>query len=305
MADEIVMPSLITEKLATFERLQQEFEASFRYIQDVQGQRRFPTFPIDAAVRYLHALWVCECKDRLLSIPKTIERYEGMRCLELLERWQAGEIAGVVEFLQRKLDSQPFSILTRQIEDLQRQGGDSASARGEAENAGAQRPQALAAEGALIERLKHGRLVLLNRAMNLMQALEPIFTLSPQQLLADMQAACAHYGHQPEQIARQVQEMRTDLYTFVGHPALVQKNMVMMNKLGIQGTADIADQPGRRSARVDAPTMPEQPYAQQVIKGYVEMTSLVHNNLSVHQFINPTAAIDVFPPGPQATSSGH
>lgn len=270
MADEIAMPALITEKLATFERLQQEFEASFRYIQDVQGQRRFSAFPIDAAVRYLHALWVCECKDRLLSVPKTIERYEGILCLELLERWQAGEIAGVVEFLQRKLDSQPFSILTRQIEDLQRQGGDSASA--------------------LIERLKHGRLVLLNRAMNLMQALEPIFTLSPQRLLADVQAACAHYGHQPEQIKRQVQEMQTNLYTFVAHPALVQKNMLVMNKLGIQITADTSDQPGRRSARVAEPSMPEQPYAQEVIKGYVEMTSLLHNNLSVHQFINPTAA---------------
>lgn len=290
MADEIAMPALITEKLATFERLQQEFEASFRYIQDVQGQRRFPIFPIDAVVRYLHALWVCECKDRLLSIPKTIERYEGMLCLELLQRWQAGELAGVVEFLQRKLDSQPFSVLTRQIEDLQRQRGEGSPA--------------LAAEGALIERLKHGRLVLLNRAMNLMQALEPIFTLPPQQLLADVQAACAHYGHQPEQLARQVQELQTNLYTFVAHPALVQRNMLVMNKLGIQITADTSDQPGRRSSRVGVPTIPEQPYAQEVIKGYVEMTSLLHNNLSVHQFINPPASIDVFPPGPQASSSG-
>lgn len=290
MADEITMPALITEKLATFERLQQEFEASFRYIEEVQGQRRFPTFPIDAAVRYLHALWVCDCKDRLLSVPKTIQRYEGRLCLELLQRWQAGELAGVVEFLQRKLDSQPFSVLTRQIEDLQRQSGEGSPA--------------LAAEGALIERLKHGRLILLNRAMNLMQALEPIFTLPPQQLLADVQAACAHHEHQPEQIARQVQELQTNLYTFVAHPALVQRNMLVMNKLGIQITAGASDQPGRRSERVDAPTMPEQPYAQEIIKGYVEMTSLLHNNLSVHQFINPPASIDVFPPGSQASSSG-
>ena len=290
MADEIAMPALITEKLATFERLQQEFEASFRYIEDVQGQRRFPTFPIDAAARYLHALWVCDCKDRLLSVPKTIQRYEGRLCLELLQRWQAGELAGVVEFLQRKLDSQPFSVLTRQIEDLQRQSGEGSPA--------------LAAEGALIERLRHGRLILLNRAMNLMQALEPIFTLPPQQLLADVQAACAHYEHRPEQIARQVQELQTSLYTFVAHPALVQRNMLVMNKLGIQITAGASDQPGRRSARVDAPTMPEQPYAQEIIKGYVEMTSLLHNNLSVHQFINPPASIDAYPPGSQASSSG-
>lgn len=281
MAEEIVLPSLIAQKLSAFDRLQPEFEASFHYIEDVQGQRRFPTFPVDAAVRYLHALWVCDCKDRLLSVPRTIARYEGKRCLELLEHWQAGEISGVVEFLQRKLDSQPFSVLTRQIEDLQRQGG----------------------ESALIERLKHGRLILLNRAMNLMQALEPIFTLPPQQLLADMQAACAHYGHQPEQIKQQVQELQTNLYTFVAHPALVQRNMLVMNKLGIQITADTSDQPGRRSSRVGVPTMPEQPYAEEVIKGYVEMTSLLHNNLSVHRFVNPPAALDVFPPGPQASSS--
>lgn len=266
MAEEIVLPSLIAQKLAAFELLQPEFEASFRYIEEVQGQRRFPTFPIDAAARYLHALWVCDCKDRLLSVPKTIARYEGERCLELLNHWQAGEITGMVEFLQRKLDSQPFSILTRQIEDLQRQGGEGASA--------------------LIERLKHGRLILLNRAMNLMQALEPIFTLPPQQLLADVQAACAHYGHQPEQIKHQVQELQTNLYTFAAHPALVQRNMLVMNKLGIQITLDTSDQPGRRSSRVGVPTMPEQPYAEEVIKGYVEMTSLLHNNLSVHQFVN-------------------
>jgi hypothetical protein len=84
MAEETVLPPVVAEKLATFEHLQPEFEASFRYIQDVQGQRRFPNFPIDAAVRYLHALWVCNCKDRLLSVPRTIERYEGERCLELL-----------------------------------------------------------------------------------------------------------------------------------------------------------------------------------------------------------------------------
>ena len=272
MAQETVLPSVVAEKLAMFARLQPEFETSFRYIEEVQGRQRFLIFPLDATVRYLHALWMCDCKDRLLSVRKTIERYEGKRCLELLHRWQAGEVTEVVEFLQRKLDSQPFSILTHQIESLQRQEDASV----------------------LIERLKHGRLVLLNRAMNLMQALEPIFTLPPQRMLADVQAACAQYNHQPEQIKQQIAALETNTYAPVPHPALAQKSMLLMNKIGIQGMAGTADQPGRRSARVAAPTMPEQPYAEEVIKGYVEMTSLQYNNLSGHRFVNLSPAISEF-----------
>ena len=285
MAEEIAVPPVVAEKLATFDHLQPEFEASFRYIQDVQGHQRFPTFPINAAVRYLHALWVCECKDRLLSVPRTIERYEGMLCLELLHRWQAGEVTEVVEFLQRKLDSQPFSVLTRQIETLQRQEDERASAL---------------SQGTFIERLKHGRLILLNRAMNLMHALEPIFTLPPQRVLSDVQAACVHYGHQPEQIKQQLAALQTDLYAFVAHPALAQKNMLAMNKLGIQVTSDASDQPGQRSARIAEPTMPDRPYAQEVIEGYVEMTSLRHNNLSGHQFVYLPVVITETVPGDQA-----
>lgn len=280
MAEETALPAVVAEKLAAFEHLQSEFDASFRYIQDVQGQQRFLNVPLDAAVRYLHALWVCDCKDRLLSVPRTIERYEGEHCLELLRRWQAGEVTEVVEFLQRRLDSQPFSVLTRQIETLQRQGDESA-------------PRARA----FIERLKHGRLILLNRAMNLMQALEPIFTLPPQRVLAEVQAACAQYGHRPEQIKQQLAALQTDLYAFVAHPALVRRNMLAMNKLGIQVTFDVADQPGQRSARVTEPTMPDRPYAEEVIQGYVEMTSLRHNNLSVHQFVSLPAVIAEVAPG--------
>jgi hypothetical protein len=285
MAEETALPPVVAEKLATFEHLQPEFEASFRYIQDVQGQWRFPTFPLEAVVRYLHALWVCECKDRLLSVPKTIERYEGMLCLELLYRWQAGEVTDLVEFLQRKLDSQPFSVLTRQIETRQRQKDESASTL---------------SEDTFTERLRHGRLILLNRAMNLMQALEPIFTLPPQRVLAEVQAACAQYGHQPEQIKHQMAALQTDLYAFVAHPALARSNMLAMNKLGIQVMSDTTDQPEQRTARVAAPTMLDRPYAEEVIKGYVEMTSLLHNNLSVHQFVSLPAVIAEVVPGDQA-----
>ena len=58
--------TLAKQKCDAFERLQREFEASFRFVQDVHGQRRFSTFPVKETVRYLHALWVCACKDRLL-----------------------------------------------------------------------------------------------------------------------------------------------------------------------------------------------------------------------------------------------
>ena len=62
---------LVTQKLAAFDRLQTEFEECFHYIQDVHGQQRFPTFSVSDAVHYLHALWICECKDRILSVSKS------------------------------------------------------------------------------------------------------------------------------------------------------------------------------------------------------------------------------------------
>ncbi len=59
---------LAEQKLAAFGRLQPEFEASFRFIQEVHGQKRCAAFPVTETVHYLHALWICECKDRLLSV---------------------------------------------------------------------------------------------------------------------------------------------------------------------------------------------------------------------------------------------
>ena len=143
-------PELIQQKLAVFDELEPEFVECFRFAQDVQGQQRFPTFPVSDSVRYLHALWICERKDRLLSVYKNIQRYDGKRCLELLLRWQEGNIADVVEFLQQKLDTLPFGDLTRQLEAAQRAGGDFGLAR----------------------RLLHGRRTLLNRGMNLIRALD-------------------------------------------------------------------------------------------------------------------------------------
>ncbi len=59
------------QKLAAFERLQPECEASFRFMHEVHRQRRFATLPVAEMVHYLHALWICECKDRILSVSKS------------------------------------------------------------------------------------------------------------------------------------------------------------------------------------------------------------------------------------------
>jgi hypothetical protein len=262
MAQETLLAVLVAEKLAAFERLQPEFEESFQYMQDMQGQRRFTDVPVAASVRFLHALWVCECKDRLLSVPRTMGRYEGQRALELLRDWQAGETAGVVAFLQRKLDTLPFGEITRQVEMTRRQEGGSP----------------------LAERLEHGRLVLLHRGMNLLEALEAIFTLPEKALLAEVREASAHYEHRPEQIAEQLAGLDAPLYKYIPHPMLAQRNMLVMDRLGARLISGAADQPGRRSWRVAESTLPSRAYAEQVISGYVDMTSSRHNNFSDYRF---------------------
>ncbi len=267
------LTTLVAEKLAAFERLQPEFEASFQYVQEVQGQRRFATFPVAASVRFLHALWVCERKDRLLSVPLTMGRSEGRRCLELLRDWQAGETAPVVDFLQRKLDMLPFGALTRRLEAIQREKG----------------------TNPLAARLAHGRLVLLNRGMNLLAALESIFTLPDEALLEEVRVACAQYGHQSDQIEEQLAALDAPLMMYVRHPLLAQRNMLVMDRLGVRLTGDSADQPGQRSWRVAESTLPAKPYAEQVIRGYVDMTSSRHNNFSDYRFIHQPAPVDVTP----------
>ncbi len=39
-------PTAAKQKLEAFERLQSEFEASFHFVQEVHGQRRFSAFPV-------------------------------------------------------------------------------------------------------------------------------------------------------------------------------------------------------------------------------------------------------------------
>lgn len=257
-------PPLVREKLVAFEQIQPEFEACFRFVQDVQGQRRFPLFPVRDIVRFLHALWLCGCKDRLLSIYRNIERYEGRYCLELMRGWQNGDSADVVAFIQRKLDMPPLDQLTEQYELAQRNGGDFGLAR----------------------RLAHGRVVQIVRGMNFLHALDAIFALSPDELQQQVQAACAEFGHQPAQIEQQLAELDRRIYDFVPHQMLAQLNMTVMNALGVQVMSYPSDQPGQRSWRVLEPTVPPGPYAQHIIVGYLERITPWYNNPRNKNFVD-------------------
>lgn len=256
---------LAQQKLAEFERIKPEFEHCFRFVQEVHGQRRFFSLPVRETVYYLHALWICECKDRLLSIYRNIARYEGTSCLDLLQQWQRGSTVEVVAFLQWKLDGMVFADLTAQIQQVRT------------------RPQE--ADG-LLTRLLHGRQILLNRGMNLLQALDSIFALAERNLRQEVREACEQFDHSPEQLEEQLATMRTALYAYVPHPLLARQNMLVMNKLGTVFTSALADLPERRSWRVVAPREPLPAQAEHVVAGYRELTSPLHNNLHAHRFVD-------------------
>ncbi len=265
MASTFATEKLAKQKLEAFERLQSEFEACFHFVQEVHGQRRFSTFPVIESVHYLHALWICECKDRLLSVYKNIERYEGRYCLELLRRWQEGETADVIAFLHTKLDGFSFVELTRQIIEAK---------------------TALSPDNGLVRRLLHGRLNLLNRSLNLLQALDAIFVLSEDELRNEVLEACAQYGHVPRQIEVQLAEMEDPLYSYVPHRLLAQRNMLVMNKLGVKVMTLPTDRPGERSWKVAAPKESMSHFAEHMIEGYLELISPTHNNLRRDRFVD-------------------
>lgn len=259
------MQQLVQQKLETFEQLQPEFEASFQFLQDVQGQKRLTAFPVSDTVSYLHARWVCELKSRLLSVAKTVKEYDGPLCLELLLRWQEGDTASVVDFLYRKLDMLPVADITRQLQETRRQQ---------------QRDDGLA------QRLLNGRLVLLNRGMNLMLALDTIFMLTDEALLQEVRAACERYGHRPEQIGQQLEAFNDLLYSYVPHQELARRNMLVMNALGVSTTQRPGDRPGQRSWRVVEPTEPMPAYAEHVVEGYQELVAPSHNTIKQERFID-------------------
>lgn len=253
---------LIEQKLVAFDGMQEEFEASFRFVQDMHGQKRFETFSVADAVRYLHARWICERKGRLLSVAKTTKEYEGGLCLELLQKWQKGDTASVVAFLTRRLDMLPIADITRQIHEEYRRGN------------------------GLLERLVHGRLVMLNRGMNLMHLLGAIFKFSEEDVLNEVQSACTQYGHTPEEIRRQLEEVDSPLYAYVPHQLLAQRNMLVMNVVGIDILEKPDDLPEQRSQEVVLPTEPNRPFAEQVIEGYQELISPLHNNINADSFVD-------------------
>ena len=265
MATTLATEKLAKDKLEAFERIQSEFEASFHFVQEVHGQRRFSTFPVMESVYYLHALWICECKDRLLSIYKNIERFEGSYCLDLLRRWQVGDITDVIAFLHAKLDGFPFVELTHQINDAK---------------------TTHSADDGLVRRLIHGRQTLLNRSMNLMQALDAIFTLSEEDLRFEVRDACAIYGHSLSQIELQLAEMLNPLFSYVPSRLLAQRNMLVMNKLGVNVMTLPTDRPGERTWKVEVPTEPMPPYATHTIEGYLELVSPSHNNINRERFVD-------------------
>jgi hypothetical protein len=259
------LPAIVQQKLAEFSSLEEDFEASFQFVEAVHGQQRFSQFPIGHIVHYLHALWICECKTCLLSVPKTVKRYEGQHSLQLLKRWQEEkDTVEVVDFLHRQLDMLPLGTISRQIHEA----------------------RYIHANDGLAQRLLHGRTILLNRGFNLMQALDAIFSLPEDELFAAVHTACEQYGHLPEQIARQLTDMQSPLYTYVPHQVLARRNMRVMNQLAIKIAAKPEDLPGQRSWRVVPPTEPLKPFAEHVIRGYLELNAPHHNNLLRQRFVD-------------------
>lgn len=257
------LPPLVAEKLAAYEQIAGDVEAAFRYIEDMHGQRRFSHVPVDETVRYLHALWLCDRKDMLLSVPTfsgrrkrgsggRYERFEGQHALELLCAWQQGEMADVVAFLEMKLGQSSFADITRSIGVAARRG-----------------------DRALAQRLMHGRKTLLIRTHNLTRALSVLFSTRPDALQQAVIAACARYGHTIEACKDQLAEIGTPLYSCVPHPALARHNMRLMNSLGIGVTDNKTDRPGRRTRTVQRPKMPKYSYAEYVVAGETTMVNPV------------------------------
>jgi hypothetical protein len=260
------VPEVVQQKLDAFERIQAEFEECFRFKQDVHGQKRFSSFTIEEIVYYLHALWLCERKDRLLSVYKNIRRYQGDRCLELLRVWQEGQSAEVAAFLLNKLDMYPFVDVTAQIEKAYHQQ--------DAES--------------LVCILESGRLILVNRGVNLMHALETIAVHSGDDLRDEVRRASERYGHTPAQIEEQLAEMTTPLSTYRPHALLAQRNMMTMNRLGAD-VSSLTTEPSCVRSWYPTPAEETQaPFAEQVIDGYLPMLAPTFNNVRGVRFVDRT-----------------
>lgn len=265
------LPAIIEQKLVAFDALADEFIACFSLVEAMHGQARFDGLTVEDAVNYLYACYICKCKDRLLSVPKTIRRYRGEEALALLGSWQAGDTTGVVAFLTERLDSQPFGQITQQLTEAEQQE----------------------VPTGVVERLEFGRHLMLNRAFNLLHLLDAIFALTNGVLLREVRSACAALGYHPEQVARALDAFDQPLYSFIRHPALMQRSMTVMNAVGLGTLHRPSELPGLRMWSQNVATEPPGPFAEFPIPAYCELTPPLHNNLAGHRFTN-------FPETPEA-----
>jgi hypothetical protein len=258
---------LVRQKLAAFEAIEEDFRESFRLVAAFHGEGRFERVPVGASVRYLRALWICECKDRLLDVVCSIRRYEGRRCLELLLAWQRGEPEGVIVFLSGKLGDAPIAELTRQIAVVEGAG-----------------------DAKLAGRLSHGRRIALNRSFNLALALDAILVASAEEVRDGVADACAELDLQPERIAEALAAFDSPIYGHVRHPSLARRNMLLMNALGEAMTGE--GHPSGRTSRVLTSESPIPARAETPVVPEVTMVSMAHNNPADLDLAMPLVLLD-------------
>jgi hypothetical protein len=90
--------------------------------------------------------------------------------------------------------------------------------------------------------------------------------------------ACAQHGHTVPQIEAQLAALQPPLYGYVRHPALAERNMLLMNSIGVRTTDNDADWSGRRTWLVQVPPPLGRSYAGQVIIGATTLVSGWSNN---------------------------
>jgi hypothetical protein len=262
------LDAVVRQKLEAFEAIERDFRESFRLVAAFHGERRLERVPVGASVRYLRALWICDCKDRLLDAARSIRRYEGRRCLELLLAWQRGQSAGVVIFLSEKLGDAPIAELTRQITLAEISG-----------------------DAALAGRLSYGRQIALNRSFNLAVALEAILGASPEELRDGVTDVCRELDLGPERIAEALTAFDSPIYGHVRHPLLARRNMLLMNALGEAVTNDGG--PLRvRTSRVLPAASPHPARSETPVVPVVTMVSMAHNNPADLDLAMPLATQD-------------
>lgn len=232
------VPPIVREKLAAFDQIEPAFRESFVYVEQMHGEARLNGVSVAGIVHYLHALFLCHVKDALLSVPTTTTRYDRRSALDLLEGWQRGETLPVIAFLEVKLVLPQFVELFGELHGTEDVGDERGT-----------------------QRLRHGLQILLNRVHNLTSALETLAGLPQAAIVDEVQGACVEFGHTPDEIRTQREWFANPCYSYMPHPELARRNMLVMNSLGVAVTANPGDLPGERTARVAPGTEPLPSYA--------------------------------------------